>query len=65
MGMERGGSGMVGHMELQKWNEGLRIEWIHRKGLGTNSGQGEVGIGVPVQCYMECNIPPFILIMGT
>ena len=20
-----------------------------------NSGQGEAGIGVPVQCYMECN----------
>ena len=24
-------------------------------GLGTNLGQGEVGIGVPVQCYTECN----------
>ena len=35
----------------------LRIEGIHSKGLGTNSGQGEVGIGVLVQCYMECNKP--------
>ena len=37
------------------------------KGLGTNLGQGEVGIGVPVRCYIECNtvpVPPFILIMG-
>ena len=33
----------------------LRIEWIHSKGLGTNSGQGEVWIGVPVRCYTECN----------
>ena len=28
---------------------------IHSKGLGTNLGQGEVGIGVPVRCYTECN----------
>ena len=25
------------------------------KGLGTNLGEGEVGIRVPVWCYMECN----------
>ena len=24
--------------------------------LGTSLGHGEVWIGVPVQCYMECNI---------
>ena len=43
-------------MEFQKWYLDLRLEWIHSKGLGTNSGQGEVWIGVPVQCYTECNI---------
>ena len=26
--------------------------------LGTSSGHGEVLIGVPVQCYMECNTLP-------
>ena len=26
----------------------VRIEWMCSKGLGTNPGQGEVGIGVPV-----------------
>ena len=59
LGMERGGSGRVGHMEFQKWNQGLRIEWICSKGLGMNLGQVEVGIRVLVWCYMECNsIPP-------
>ena len=33
----------------------LRLTWIHSEGLGTNSGQGETGIRVPVQCYTECN----------
>ena len=33
----------------------MRIDWICSKGLGTNLGHGEVRIGVPVWCYMECN----------
>ena len=35
----------------------LRFEdkWICSKGLGMNSGHGEVWIRVPVWCYTECN----------
>ena len=40
----------VPKMELR-----LRLTWICSEGLGTNSGQGETGIGVPVWCYTECN----------
>ena len=35
----------------------LRLTWIRSESLGTNSGQGETGIGVLVQCYTECNSP--------
>ena len=38
-----GGLGRVRHTEFQKQNYGLRMEWICSNGLGTNSGQGEVG----------------------
>ena len=55
MGMERGGLGRVRHVEFQKQNLGLRIEWVLSKGLGTNLGYEEVWIGVLVRCYMECN----------
>ena len=34
----------------------LRIEWVLSKGLGMNSGHGEVWIRVPVLCYTECNM---------
>ena len=26
-GMEQGRLGRVGHMEFQKWNQGLKLEW--------------------------------------
>ena len=42
-------------MEFRKQNYSLRIEWICSRGLGTNSGHGEVWIRVLVQCYTECN----------
>ena len=32
------------------------VEGICGRGLGTSSGHREVWIGVPVRCYMECNI---------
>ena len=54
MVMEQGGSGRVGHTEFQK-QKGSRIEWVLSKGLGMNSGHGEVWIGVPVRCYTPCN----------
>ena len=50
-----GGTERVGPTVFQKQNQGLWIEWICGRGLGTCSGHGEVWIGVPVQCYMECN----------
>ena len=33
----------------------MRIEWICSNGLGTNSGQGEVEIGVLERCCTECD----------
>ena len=48
MGMERGSENRI---------KVLRIEWVLSKSLGMNSGHGEVWIGVPVRCYMECNNP--------
>ena len=53
--MEWGGSGRVRYTEFQKQNQGLWIEWIHSRGLGTSSGHGGVWIGVLVRCYMGCN----------
>ena len=47
--MEWGESGRVGHMEFQKQNQGLKLEWrIEKYGyevriLETNMGQGGAG----------------------
>ena len=55
--MEWGGSGRVGHTESR-----VKVRMENRKSNGyevrvleTNMVQGGVGIGVPVQCCMECN----------
>ena len=48
------GLGRVWHMEFQKQNQGLWIEWIHSRGLGMSSSHGEAWIGVPVWCCTEC-----------
>ena len=54
------GTGMVGQgwvYRVSKTKLRLRIEGVLSKGLGTNSGQREVWIRVPVRCYTECNTP--------
>ena len=52
--MEQGGLGKVGQTVFQKQNYGLRIG-LRSRGLGMNSGHGEVWIRVLERCYMECN----------
>ena len=60
--MEQGGSGRVEYAEFHKV-----CGWMgYAVGdLRTSLGHGDMWIGVPVRCYTECNIPLFILIMGT
>ena len=53
--MEWGGSGRVEYAEFQ--NRTKVCEWMaYAVGdLRKSLGHGEVWIGVPVRCYMECN----------